>query len=272
MSNHWLYIANWKSYLSYKQELALFQQNLTELKQLTLELKSRAKTLVICPSFVTLAQAAELLNPEILELSQKTCVDNHLPFMVSDLEHGDKSYRTIEIKLGAQNCSSNQLGAYTGEISVDSLQQLGCNYCLVGHFERRKNYHETDLEVITKIKLLIQAQITPIICISEIQQLITVLDNLDLELSNPQIIIAYEPTWAIGTGKTPTNIEIAQFCQAVKTIIETKFSNLKNYFIIYGGSVTAQNITELRQIPELNGVLIGKASINFQELKKIVLS
>lgn len=272
MSNNWLYIANWKSYLSYKQELAWFQQNSTELKQLELNLNSQNKKLVICPSFVTLAQVAELLSVETEPNAQDTRVDNHLPFVVSDLEHSAKSYRTIEIQLGAQNCSSNQLGAYTGEISVESLQELSCNYCLVGHFERRKLFHETDLEIIAKIKLLISAQITPIICISEIQQLINILDNLDLGLSNTQIIIAYEPTWAIGTGKTPTSHEISQFCQQVQLIIKTKYISLKNYLIIYGGSVTAQNITELRQIPELNGVLVGKASINFQELKKIVLS
>lgn len=240
MFNNWLYIANWKSYLSYQQELAWFQQNLTELEQLVLDLDAQNKTLVICPSFVTLAQAAELLS--------------------------------AEIALGAQNCASNQLGAYTGEIPVASLRELACSYCLVGHFERRSLFHETDLEIVAKIKLLIQAKITPVICISETQQLIKILDELDLGSSNTQIIIAYEPTWAIGTGKTPTNHEISQFCQTIKTIIETNYSTLKNYLIIYGGSITAQNITALRQIPALNGVLVGKASINFQELKKIVLS
>jgi triosephosphate isomerase len=249
MSNNWLYIANWKSYLSYQQELAWFQQNSTELKQLTLDLNTQNKKLIICPSFMTLTQASELLSSEILKSAQ------------------DKS-----IQLGAQNCSSYQFGAYTGEIPAESLKELACGYCLVGHFERRQLFHETDLEILAKIKLLIQAQITPIICISETQQLINILDNLDLELSDLQIMVAYEPTWAIGTGKTPTSNEISQFCQQVHAIIATRSINLKNYLIIYGGSVTANNIAELRQIPELNGVLVGKASINFQELKKIVLS
>ena len=248
MSKLWLYIANWKSYLAYQQELSFFKQDLTELQQLAVELKIQNKKLVICPSFITLAQISEILDTQNIS----------------------------SIKLGAQNCSATELGAYTGEISAKSLQELGCNYCLVGHAERRKFFYETELELTAKIKLLIQAKIVPIICISDAQQLINILADLtleDLAQCESSFIIAYEPNWAIGTGKVPTNSEISQFCQAVQAIIKTKYNNcLKSYFIIYGGSVTANNISELQQITELNGVLIGKASINFQELKKIVLS
>lgn len=245
MSKNWLYIANWKSYLTYQQELTFFEQNLTELRQLALELKIQNKQLIICPSFITLAQIAKILDSKSIS----------------------------NIKLGAQNCSNKELGAYTGEISAKSLRELNCDYCLVGHFERRKLYYETDPELAAKIKLLIQAEITPIICISEIAQLTNILDNLHLDRLHTPMVIAYEPTWAIGTGKTPTNQEIYLFCQEIEELIKIKYNNISlNYLIVYGGSVTEINIAELRQITKLNGVLIGKASIDFQELKKIVLS
>ncbi len=179
--------------------------------------------------------------------------------------------------LGSQDCSKYDEGAYTGDISAKMLSDLNCHFCILGHSERRNFYSEKNLDVSIKSSKCINADIHPIICVGEsleekksnktkdilkkqIQESIP--DNANKE----NTIIAYEPVWAIGTGLTPTLDEINNIHGYLKEIIE--FS--ENFRIIYGGSVKSSNFKEITELENVDGALIGGASLNFDEFKNIL--
>ncbi len=183
------------------------------------------------------------------------------------------------VKFGAQDVSINDNGAYTGEVSASQIKSVGASYTIVGHSERRK-YHSEDSELLTKkINKLLENDITPVFCIGEnleqYEQGITLdivsnqLDFVLAHVTNPsKLIVAYEPVWAIGTGKTPTNDEIRDTIVAIKKYISEKY-----YFdcvVLYGGSVSPKNIDELNEIEEVDGYLIGGSSAKIDELKYII--
>ena len=176
-------------------------------------------------------------------------------------------------KVGIQDISVNDLGAYTGEISAKQAKSLGVSYVIVGHSELRTNHNETD-EIINK-KLIqgLNNGLKVILCIGEKkseninilkEQLLNSLKDVN-NLDN--VIIAYEPVWCIGTGITPTNEQIKTTIDYVKTIIKDNFN--QNVTIIYGGSVDENNINNLSSIVGLSGFLIGKASTNVEKINKI---
>ena len=179
--------------------------------------------------------------------------------------------------LGAQNVSQHKDGAYTGEISVDSLSDLNVNFCIVGHSERRKFFFEKNEEINYKSENLIKNNIIPIICVGETledkEKGITN-DILEEQLNNSipissnfkNSIIAYEPVWAIGTGLTPTNKEIEQTHRFIREY-DTKFNKFK---IIYGGSVKANNVKEITSLLNVDGALVGGASLKSDEFTKII--
>ena len=179
--------------------------------------------------------------------------------------------------MGLKIRSNFDLGAYTGEIPAESLSQLNCHYCIVGHSERRNLFGQTDEQINQKVKLLVKNKITPILCIGEknkdqTQEQIekTIEKQLDLlENENFQLIIAYEPVWAIGTGIIPTVDHIENICQTIEQIMTKKVKI--NYKIVYGGSINGKTALELKNLEKISGFLIGKASTDFQEFKKIVL-
>ncbi|MFA6132155.1 MAG: triose-phosphate isomerase [Patescibacteria group bacterium] len=166
------------------------------------------------------------------------------------------------VKLGAQNVSWQAGGALTGEVSAGMLSELGCRYVIVGHSERRRFLNESDIVVREKLKAVLAEKIIPILCVSEISEL-TILNNLSVE----KMVIAYEPVWAIGTGKTPTMDEIA----AMHKKIQAKAGkSVKNLRVIYGGSVDEKNIEKILATPGVDGVLIGGASAKLVSWKKII--
>ncbi len=234
------FIANWKIYLSHQQEINFIKKNLNELIEL-----SKERNIILSPSFTSLFQIHELL-------------------------------KVSNINLAAQNCSTLESGALTGEVSADSIKESGCNFCIVGHSERRKFFNETNEIIERKIKLLLEKNITPILCIGETLQeyennkTSQVLENqlsLIIKINKiEKIIIAYEPVWSIGTGNIPKIDEIDQIVRITKQIIK------KDIPILYGGSVNSKNILEFKKSTEISGFLIGKASTDFQEFKKIVKS
>jgi triosephosphate isomerase (TIM) len=175
---------------------------------------------------------------------------------------------------GAQNCSHLDKGAFTGEISAAQLKELGCKYVIVGHSERRKLFNETDSLINQKASAAIQAGIIPIICVGETyeernenrfkQVLLSQIDQVTYNLDIQKYIIAYEPIWSIGTGLIPTNEDI----QEVLDIIRKRIG--MSAHIIYGGSVTDKNALSLAEIPNLNGVLVGGASLNITTFQTII--
>ena len=179
--------------------------------------------------------------------------------------------------VGAQNVSEHEEGAYTGEISVRSLVETNVNFCIVGHSERRQIFKEKDQDINLKSERLIANNIIPIICIGEtLEQKEKRITNTVLEeqLMNSipssstfeNTIIAYEPVWAIGTGLTPTIDEIDETHRFIRSHNE-KFNKYK---ILYGGSVKASNAKEITDLANVDGALIGGASLKSEEFTKII--
>ncbi len=180
------------------------------------------------------------------------------------------------IAWGAQDVSAHGAGAFTGEISVAMLRDFGCRYVLVGHSERRSYHGENDQVVAEKVKRTLVNGVIPIVCVGEtleereaglteevvLRQLQTVLDAIDAG-DIPRIVLAYEPVWAIGTGKTAT----PQMAQEVHRLLRTKLAERNpsaagQVSILYGGSMRPDNARELLHMPDIDGGLIGGASLN----------
>ena len=179
--------------------------------------------------------------------------------------------------VGAQNVSEHEEGAYTGEISVRSLVETNVNFCIVGHSERRQIFKEKDQDISLKSQRLIANNVIPIICIGEtLEQKEKGITNkvLEEQLMNSipssstfeNTIIAYEPVWAIGTGLTPTIDEIDETHRFIRSHNE-KFNKYK---ILYGGSVKASNAKEITHLANVDGALIGGASLKSEEFTKII--
>ena len=192
-----------------------------------------------------------------------------------------------EISIGAQNVHTHLAGAFTGETSAGMLQEYGVTFCIVGHSERRTYFDESDTLVQQKAKILIKHDIRPVICIGEtlqqrekglhektvIGQLVRIFDGIPLS-QLCQFIVAYEPIWAIGTGKTAT-VEQANEMHTVirKKLVElTTEETAEAIPILYGGSVNAKNASMLLQQPEINGSLVGGASLKPEDFSQIIQS
>ena len=175
--------------------------------------------------------------------------------------------------LGSQNVSSYHQGAYTGEIYAHQLKSLDVKYCLVGHSERRKYQRETNKDINEKIKRLLEEEITPILCVGETKEqkdskktksvLLSELNECLSGINNNDIIIAYEPVWAIGTGITPTKEEVEDVLKEIKKVYQ------KNK-LIYGGSLNQENIAEFKTSDIIDGYLLGGLSLKPQELKDFI--
>lgn len=194
-----------------------------------------------------------------------------------------------QISLGIQNISPFMNGAYTGEISIDMIKDYKCSYALVGHSERRHIFHEDDKVIEKKIKLSLDSNIKSILCVGETlteynknltkkvisKQLRSALSkSIDLfKFNHDNIIIAYEPVWAIGTGKTATLDDIVDVHEHIKKtlgkMLGTKNNSIK---ILYGGSVNEHNAKSILHLPNVNGALVGGASLNSKKFIDICSS
>ncbi len=194
---------------------------------------------------------------------------------------GDK----LLIKYGAQDVSPHKGGAYTGEVSAAMLAKLGCTYVTVGHSERRQYHHEDDALVNAKVKAALASDLTPILCVGEglevreagghvehgTGQLIAGLAGLKAEQVK-KVVVAYEPVWAIGTGKTATPEDAQEVCGELRAAIATKYDaeTAAVVRVLYGGSVKAGNIAALMAQPDVDGALVGGASLVADEFASIV--
>ena len=202
-----------------------------------------------------------------------------------DLFYAMLTIQGTNIKIGAQNMHYETQGAYTGEISSEMLKAIGVKYVIIGHSERRQYYNETDETVALKIKKALECELKPIFCVGETleqkengqtQEIITSQVKIGLsKLESTQvknIIIAYEPIWAIGTGKTATaedaNNSIKSIREEIAKIYGIDIAN--EISILYGGSVKPENANELFNMSDIDGGLIGGASLNANEFEKIV--
>ena len=189
------------------------------------------------------------------------------------------------VHLGAQNMHWEEKGAYTGEISGEMLESVGVEYVIIGHSERRQYFGETDEIVNKKIKSAFENNLKPIVCVGEsleqkeegkTEKIITEQTQKALEgLTNEQIvntIIAYEPIWAIGTGKTATSEDANNSIKAIRNKIREIYGEeiSQNVMILYGGSVKSTNARELFETSDIDGALVGGASLKADEFAKIV--
>ncbi len=180
-------------------------------------------------------------------------------------------------KVGVQDISMYDLGSHTGEISAKQAKEMGVNYAIVGHSERRKYNKETDEEINKKVIKGLEEGLNVILCIGENkgedkEEVITkqLLNDLKNVTNFDNLIIAYEPIWCIGTGITPTNEQIETTISFIETKIQESFK--KHVKVLYGGSVDKDNINVLKKVNNLSGFLIGKASTDYRQLKDIVAS
>jgi triosephosphate isomerase len=247
-------IANWKMELSVHESVVLTQKIITDL---SVDSISTEKTkLILCPSHSALDEVANLV-------------------------------RGSQVMLGAQDVFWKNSGAYTGEVSPEDLKDFGCRFCIVGHSERRRLFNETDEMVNKKAIALLQNNINPIICVGETKeereegrQDIVVVAQVRAALAggelkpneHQQIIIAYEPVWAIGTGSPVKPSDAANMHQLIHQILLDMYSAdvVENCFsIIYGGSVNADNFKSFLEFPIIDGALVGGASLKADEFIRL---
>ncbi len=225
-----------------------------------------AKHLVACMYDVT--DVDVMIAPAFIALAQ-----------VADILKGGR------ISLGAQNFFWEKEGAFTGEISPQMIVSTGCQYVIIGHSERRQFFEETDESVNKKINAAVKNRLIPILCVGESgkeRESNETFSVLDKQITNglqniasdnlKDLIIAYEPVWAIGTGKTATNNQAQEIHLFLRSLLEKKIGNgfADSIRILYGGSVKPDNITSLMSMPDIDGALVGGASLDAETFSKIV--
>lgn len=213
------------------------------------QVKSAQYTMVVCPP-------ATMLHP------------------VSEVLQGSG------IRMGAQDCHAEPSGAFTGDIAPEMLKELGCSYVILGHSERRQGHRETSEEVSEKAIGVHRSGMTAIICVGETDEQRTagyaekiVIDQIRLSLSlsvtSENTAIAYEPVWAIGTGKTATTEDIRKMHALIRAKVSDKVKNAAWMPILYGGSVKPGNAGDILRIPNVDGVLVGGASLKAEDFMGI---
>ncbi|MCF8335755.1 MAG: triose-phosphate isomerase [Bacteroidales bacterium] len=234
-----------------------------------------------------LNQGLELAEA-IINLQHEIPEDVHVimapPFIhLADIHRKVKDTR---LKISAQNCAEEEKGAFTGEVSASMVRSTGSEYVIIGHSERRAYYNETDDVILKKINLALKNDLYPIVCCGEkLEQrengqyfnvVREQLENTIFKLSSEEfskVILAYEPVWAIGTGKTATPEEAQEMHQFIRKLVKDNFSDnaAEDTSILYGGSCKPSNSTELFKQDDIDGGLIGGASLkskDFVELTK----
>ena len=239
---------NWKMFKTVPQALELVIGLKRELYQI------EDKEIVVCPPFTALNEASEALN-------------------------------SSNIKLGAQDLFWLESGAYTGEISPLMLKDTGCQYAIIGHSERRAYFSETNETVNKKLKTALAYNLTPIVCVGETlkerqaqQTFKVVQDHIENGLAAItkedalKVVVAYEPVWAIGTGQTATPAQAQEVQEFIRKLLTKKFGEevASGIRILYGGSIKPDNIKELSQQKDIDGGLIGGASLEINSFVNIV--
>ena len=197
------------------------------------------------------------------------------------------SIKNKNICLAAQNCSDNENGAYTGEISASMLYSIGVKYCLVGHSERRQYQNESDILLKQKVNVLLENKVTPIFCCGEnldkresgdfYKVIQTQIENSLFHLTDSEIkgvVIAYEPIWAIGTGVTASSDQAQEIHAFIRMLLVEKYSSetAEEISILYGGSCKASNAKELFMNSDVDGGLIGGAALDVDSFSAIIES
>ena len=205
------------------------------------------------------------------------------PFiLLKDMKEAAKG---SSIKIGAQNMHFEESGAYTGEVSVLNLKEIGMDYVIIGHSERRQYFGETDENVNKKVKKALEHGINPIVCVGETleeRQAEQTRDKVRLQVEKAfggltqeqavRVVVAYEPIWAIGTGMAATSGDANEVIEYIRQALESMYSSetAEKIRVQYGGSVKPQNVEEIMNEPDIDGALVGGASLDPQSFVKLV--
>jgi triosephosphate isomerase len=235
----------------------------------------------------TFQQAESLLN-EILQAKIKLkghqLVIFAVPFpyliMANSIIANENNYY-----IAAQNCHHQSSGAYTGEVSAEMLKSIGIKYCIVGHSERREYFNETNAQIADKVNLLLKNDITPIFCCGEplsVREAGAQDNHVETQVRESlfhlpadqvlKIVIAYEPIWAIGTGRTATTEQAQEMHAFIRSVLGKKYGNdiASGISILYGGSVKPNNAAEIFASPDVDGGLVGGASLVAKDFIQII--
>jgi triosephosphate isomerase len=196
------------------------------------------------------------------------------------IDHLQVALRDHDIKIGSQNIDIEEAGARTGEISASMIKDSGCTFCIIGHSERRMLFYETNQQIGQKLIQANNNSLTPILCIGESEEenqhniTFNVLETQIIEALNDvpdlnSLIIAYEPVWAIGSGKTPNPEEINSVHEMIKDVVQSRFPKIGLESVLYGGSVNFKNASSLFEQQGIDGALIGGASLDGREFALI---
>lgn len=229
----------------------------------------------------TVSETQEFLSAFIPEVKDMKDVDIVIAPSFTSLAAAAKKLNNTNIILAAQDMFYEDKGAYTGEVSPLMLTDIGCRYVIIGHSERRQHFNETDESVNRKIKAAKKAGLGVILCIGESLQereakktfnvLEREIDNGLHEMDIEKIVVAYEPIWAIGTGKTATPEQAQEAHAYIRERLRIKYGNrADDVCIIYGGSVTPENIDSLMACKDIDGALVGGASLKVESFTRIV--
>ena len=194
-------------------------------------------------------------------------------------------FKDCRVAIGAENCHYEATGAYTGEVSAEMLKELGVKYVIIGHSERRQYYNETDLTVNKKVHAALEVGLRPIVCVGESleqRELGVTMDLISYQVKAAlsgvpaekmrHVVIAYEPIWAIGTGKTATAEQAGEVCSNIRAAIRGLYGArvARSVTIQYGGSMNPKNAAELLAQPDIDGGLIGGAALKPEQFVDII--
>ncbi|MCK4622610.1 MAG: triose-phosphate isomerase [Desulfuromonadales bacterium] len=233
----------------------------------------------------TLAETKELAARLADELADSDAIDIVIAPVFTSLTTAAEAIKGSAVKLAAQNCYPEDTGAFTGEVSPSLLKDAGCEYVIIGHSERRQLLNETDLFINRKLLKTLDAGLQPIFCIGETlqeresDQMLEVLTeqvkgglaNLTAEQME-NVVIAYEPVWAIGTGKTATDEQAQEAHSFIRGLLQGLFSQEVALAtrILYGGSVKPNNVDGLMAMDDIDGALVGGASLKAEDFIRLV--
>ncbi len=228
---------------------------------------------------------AKALIAELIPVVKDASCDVVICVPFTNLETAIEATKGSNIKVGAQNVHFEKSGAYTGEISADMLSEMGVEYVVIGHSERRQYFNETDVTVNKRVTACVNANMTAILCVGEMledreqgitKELVCLQTKIALQgITKEQlakVIIAYEPVWAIGTGKTATDDQANEVCAIIREVIAELYDKAAAdaMTIQYGGSMNAGNADSLLSKPDVDGGLIGGASLKAADFATIV--
>lgn len=242
-------------------------------------------TAIVCPPNVLLDHIdSEMISDSFQYLEEVIKQEGKTLENYSEEQLHEIIFEMRPILIGAQDCHHEISGSFTGDVSAAMLKNLGCSHVILGHSERRAGHFESNAIVNRKALAAVVQGLTPIICVGESKEIRDqnqhvefvrqqLLESLSQDVKFKKLVIAYEPIWSIGTGIVPTMAQIGEMTKIIRDVLATSFSNrIEEFFVIYGGSVTAENSGEILQVPGVDGLLVGKASLDAAEFLKICSS